>query len=339
MGPRCPVLPLLLAASAAAGGTVGPRLEGKPGQLGSADSAPTPPHSPPPGGPGGGRGREVSASAPPASGGGRSEQVYSVYWDAVEPDCVQLRNCKNAPVDVTRFRLLGNNWTQTSANIGPGHGFPHLLANGSAVHGGVPQNADLPRILAGLRATVEAWLPDPNWAGNAIIDFEAYTPSWQLLESNYKTFSRNLVRQAHPKWGSAQVDAAASSAFEEKCNELFVGALQTARAARPKAYFGFYDIPRSYCPDCNLSWFARVVDASSAVFPSVYLQLPSAKDGLPPSLLSTIRNETFANFNRTVESAVSLAKGKPVYPFASMFNLVRPMTVLALQACLEAVQN
>ena len=182
-------------------------------------------------------------------------------------------------------------------------------------------------------------LPDPNWAGNAIIDFEAYTPSWQLLESNYKTFSRNLVRQAHPHWGSAQVDAAASSAFEEKCNELFVGALQTARAARPKAYFGFYDIPRSYCPDCNLSWFARVVDASSAVFPSVYLQLPTAKDGLPPSLLSTIRNETFANFNRTVESAVSLAKGKPVYPFASMFNLVRPMTVLALQACLEAVQN
>ena len=38
-------------------------------------------------------------------------------------------------------------------------------------------------------------------------------------------------------------------------------------------------------------------------------------------------NPTFANFNRTVESAVSLAKGKPVYPFASMFNLVRPMTV------------
>ena len=83
--------------------------------------------------------------------------MYSVYWDAVEPDCVQLRNCKDAPVDVTRFRLLGNNWTQTSANIGPGHGFPLLLANGSAVHGGVPQNADLSRILAGLRATVEAW--------------------------------------------------------------------------------------------------------------------------------------------------------------------------------------
>ena len=135
MGPRF-VLPLLLAVSAAAGGTAEHRLEGQPGQFGSADSVPTPPpHSPPL----------------------RSEQVYSVYWDAVEPDCVQLRNCKNAPVDVTRFRLLGNNWTQTSANIGPGHGFPLLLANGSAVHGGVPQNADLPRILAGLRATVEAW--------------------------------------------------------------------------------------------------------------------------------------------------------------------------------------
>jgi hypothetical protein len=179
-------------------------------------------------------------------------------------------DCSNTPVDVTKWGLRGTNWTQTAANqwdpahhAGGPNAFPRLLSNGTAVYGGVPQAADIPKLMALLKAEIAAWIPDRDWAGNAVFDFEAYVPSWDLLEPNYRTYSCALVKHAHPGWNATQVDAEAKASFESATTELFVQALETAKAVRPNAYWGFYDIPRAYCPHCNYSsWFGPVVDAS-----------------------------------------------------------------------------
>ena len=34
--------------------------------------------------------------------------------------------------------------------------------------------------LAELRATLPSWLPDPDWSGNAVLDFEAWSTVWEL---------------------------------------------------------------------------------------------------------------------------------------------------------------
>ena len=148
-------------------------------------------------------------------------------------------------------------------HAGGPNAFPRLLSNGTAVYGGVPQAADIPKLMALLKAEIAAWIPDRDWAGNAVFDFEAYVPSWDLLEPNYRTYSCALVKHAHPGWNATQVDAEAKASFESAATELFVQALETAKAVRPNAYWGYYDIPRAYCPHCNYSsWFGPVVDAS-----------------------------------------------------------------------------
>ena len=54
------------------------------------------------------------AAAPPPPR--RAGELYSVYWDAVQADCVMNSDCSNTPVDVTKWGLRGTNWTQTAAN-------------------------------------------------------------------------------------------------------------------------------------------------------------------------------------------------------------------------------
>ena len=37
----------------------------------------------------------------------RAGELYSVYWDAVQADCVMNSDCSNTPVDVTKWGLRG----------------------------------------------------------------------------------------------------------------------------------------------------------------------------------------------------------------------------------------
>jgi hyaluronoglucosaminidase len=274
----------------------------------------------------------------------RQGELYSVFWDAVQPDCVYDKDCSNTPVDVTKYSLKGTNWTQTAANRwdaadhsgGPGV-FPQLLNNGTALFGGVPQAADIPKLMAQLKVEVEAWIPDPDWSGNAVFDFEAYVPAWDLAEPPYRDYSLALVRKAHPAWNASHAVAVAKREFEGAATKMFVTALETAKSVRPKAYWGFYDMPRAYCPHCNYSeWFGAVVDASTAVYPSCYLQLPTKQDSppegnVPADMQAVIREMTLVNFNTTILETVKLAKrtggNKPVYPFVSMFNLHASWTI------------
>eukprot|EP01052_Picozoa_sp_SAG31_P033161 SAG31_NODE_3713_length_3957_cov_3.801452_3_plen_136_part_00 len=107
--------------------------------------------------------------------GRRGAAVYEIFWDAGQPDCVEGRNCSNTrdAVDVTRYGLRGTNWTQTASNPergDPGGTFPVILANGTAVHGGVPQAGNLSSHLTALRGSIEAWIPDKHWAVRYIPD-------------------------------------------------------------------------------------------------------------------------------------------------------------------------
>ena len=67
---------------------------------------------------------------------------------------------------------------------------------------------------------------------------------------------------------------------------------------------------------------AAVRDASTALYPDIYLHLPSASEA-PDS----VRQQELAHVNATVSLAVEMARrvtsrpAPPVYPFASVFNL------------------
>ena len=116
-----------------------------------------------------------------------------------------------------------------------------ILDNGTAVNGGVPQAANLPVHLAELEKTVVKWIPDPQWDGNAVLDFEAWTTVWELNTGSgdwhsvrYQNYSIHLVQKEHPEWPKEQIVAEAKKEFESAATEFFVETLNTCKKLRPK---------------------------------------------------------------------------------------------------------
>ncbi|KAG8225937.1 hypothetical protein J437_LFUL005974 [Ladona fulva] len=155
-------------------------------------------------------------------------------------------------------------------------------------NGGVPQRGDLSLHLKTFREELEQMIPDPNFSGVAVIDFEFWRPAWRqnwgsLL--NYRELSRQIEKKKHPFWSKEQIEAEARRKFEFSARKFMEETLKLARRLRPKGRWGYYAFP--YChnftpknpaPTCapetmsdndQLSW---LYDASSAIFPSIYLE-------------------------------------------------------------------
>ena len=119
--------------------------------------------------------------------------------------------------------------------------FPRLR-DGAPHNGGVPQAANLSAHLANLRATVPRWIPDPEWDGLAVFDFEEWTNVWELMIAPtagggwhsvaYQNYSVELERRAHPGWSEAQLRAAAKLSFESAATDFLVQTLRLCRARR-----------------------------------------------------------------------------------------------------------
>ena len=180
--------------------------------------------------------------------------------------------------------------------------FPHYNGD-TPVNGGIPQRGNITLHVALLEAGIARWLPDPDYDGNAVFDFEDWTPVWgqntgggSWHSRKYQDESVAMVRAEHPTWTDAQVRAAAEAAFEAAAIDWFATSLETGRRLRPRAKWGFYGLPQGKWGGCDFALFpakradgcgyanaalgpklradndklARVWAASSGLFPSVY---------------------------------------------------------------------
>ncbi|XP_071443471.1 hyaluronidase-like isoform X2 [Hetaerina americana] len=155
-------------------------------------------------------------------------------------------------------------------------------------NGGLPQLGDLTLHLKTFRAELEKMIPDPLFSGVAVIDFEFWRPVWRenwgsLLP--YRELSRKLMQNKHPYWSKDQVEREARQKFEVSARKFMEDTLKLARRLRPNGRWGYYAFP--YCfnftprnpgPECSpetkidndrIMW---LYDASSAIFPSIYLE-------------------------------------------------------------------
>ncbi len=173
---------------------------------------------------------------------------YQVYWNVGESD--------PTAVDLRDFLIFSANFTQTGNGCSnPGckswsQGlFPTISASGEMVNGGVPQNANLTAHLEALRKTVVSWIPDPDWSGNAVLDFEAWTTVWELNTDSgdwhsirYTNYSLYLEKLKHPDWNDSEIEAAAKKAFQGAATTFFVETLKTLSGLRPKVLLSSYCI-------------------------------------------------------------------------------------------------
>jgi hypothetical protein len=99
---------------------------------------------------------------------------YNLYWNVGGGNFTNL--------DVQEYGFAPGSMTQTgngcsTPNCHPwSQGlWPSISDTAHPINGGVPQNASLDAHVANLKQTVVDWIPDPEWDGNAVFDFEAWS--------------------------------------------------------------------------------------------------------------------------------------------------------------------
>ena len=184
----------------------------------------------------------VTAVIPP------SNPRYFAYCNFPCPSCVKPES----------FGIQSCSGTRTGGNTVPQGVFPYV-DGANVINGGVPQAANLTLHLETIRDTVDTILPNTNYSGNGVLDFENWTPNWDENNSPddswhgivYQLMSLNIVRIAHPTWNDTQIAAAARHDFQTAAINFFVQTLKLLKELRPKAKWGFYGLPLNiYASGC-----------------------------------------------------------------------------------------
>ena len=210
---------------------------------------------------------------------------YTAVWNCATIICVD----KGVPLfNVTKFDILQNfNDSRMGKYITlfPRIGKMPVINNGEYINGGIPQLGDLVAHVGNATLDIQRLIPDENYDGLAVLDFESWRP---LFEHNfdslsvYQKASVDLVKQLYPNWTDNSLILATAKAQWDSAAQLFMeSALMVGRQLRPLALWGYYEFPRCYGDiadlQCNsgsqesndqLMW---LYEASAALYPSLYL--------------------------------------------------------------------
>ncbi|CAK9303247.1 unnamed protein product [Gordionus sp. m RMFG-2023] len=159
----------------------------------------------------------------------------------------------------------------------------HLLE----INHGIPQIGNLDNHLSLFRKSVENIIPDPNYDGLAVIDFEEYQPSLKVTEGKfrdvYKQKSYEYALQRFPgRENDPELKEISENLFNSAARLFFESTLKLGIQMRPNAKWGYYGFPYCYrielgILDCSERMSTMnnenmwLYEASTALFPSIYL--------------------------------------------------------------------
>lgn len=169
--------------------------------------------------------------------------------------------------------------------------YPRVDDDGDEVNGGIPQRADLEAHLTKAKEDIISFIPDPNFQGLAVIDWEPWHPLWDRMSWGrfvvYQDLSIRKVSKEHPDWTHDQVVAKAKSEYESTARGFMSFTLALAKILRPKASWGLYLYPDCYnynrtggdkstlsCNNKTLHYNDEIqwlFDKCTGLYPSIYL--------------------------------------------------------------------
>ena len=187
-------------------------------------------------------------------------------------------------------------------------------------HGGVPQACDWPAHLTKLREDIARSIPDPNWDGYAVLDYETWEPVWDLLRNELmKEESRRLVRERFPQVSAEEVERRAKEEFEAAAIDFLVRTVEACKQERPNAKWGFYGYPYPHQEPYRASHYQPLWDSVTAMYPSIYVTHFGLPAGAYPSNPSQRLVSSYMNDIRTkVGLARTIMGNRPVMPFIWM---------------------
>ncbi|XP_072043620.1 hyaluronidase-1-like [Amphiura filiformis] len=167
--------------------------------------------------------------------------------------------------------------------------YPAYEANGKGEivkkNAGLPQLTNLTQHLEKVAIDIIAAIPDPDFTGLAVIDWEKWFPQWDFpgsIMDLYRGPSIRLVHERHPDWDDTTVELVAKLEYEQSAKALMEGTLLLGKRLRRKGQWGFYHHPYCYnkhgsAKGCKpevqqlnnyIPWLFR---QTTAYYPSIYI--------------------------------------------------------------------
>ncbi|CAH2098513.1 unnamed protein product [Euphydryas editha] len=237
------------------------------------------------------------------------KRPFRVYWNVPTFQC----KSKKVPFDnlYEKYGIIQNDGDKYKGEkitiLYNPESFPAILKNETSGeyrfrNGGVPQEGNLDEHLQSFRKIMEEAIPDPNFDGIGIIDFEDWRPIFRQNFGKmviYKDFSYEIERKLHSWWPKKWIQAEATYRFETAARQFMQTALSLANQMRPKASWGYYGFPYCFNKACSpvvlaeddLSYWMWA--ESSALYPSVY-----SNRNLTTSQLSSLVRSLVREANR-----------------------------------------
>uniref|UniRef100_A0A915NM47 Hyaluronidase n=1 Tax=Meloidogyne floridensis TaxID=298350 RepID=A0A915NM47_9BILA len=114
------------------------------------------------------------------------------------------------------------------------------------INGGLPQNINLNDHLEKAKNDILKAIPDPDFSGPAIIDYEKWRPEWSLnwaARRIYQLESTKDVLERFPGISEKSATEIGRELFNKRARKFTVETIRLGRKLRPKALWGFYDTP------------------------------------------------------------------------------------------------
>ncbi|XP_078696188.1 hyaluronidase-1-like isoform X1 [Branchiostoma floridae x Branchiostoma belcheri] len=263
------------------------------------------------------------------------DRPFNIVWNVPSRVCA---NKFGVEISLDGYEIVynpGHEWNGTYVTIFYARDlglYPSIHEHtGEETNWGLPQKADLQDHLAKATDDVYRLIPDADYRGLGVIDWEFWRPLWRRnwgSKNIYRARSEELVRQKLPYASGAEVTSQARDEFEGSARVWMGETLNLVKSLRPGGFWGFYLFPECYnfpninrlqedpSYDCRkrvksdndeLQW---LWEGSSALYPSIYLSnvlktLPSSEQYIRGRVAETFR--------------VMLARQSsdiPVYPYA-----------------------
>ncbi|XP_023244120.1 hyaluronidase 1-like [Centruroides sculpturatus] len=263
---------------------------------------------------------------------------FNVYWNAPSIMCSE-----NFGVNVTRWLSAANVLVNRGerfngdkivlfyeSQLGK---YPYIHPIFGDVNGGLLRNADFSEHAKASRESIEKVIPNRNFRGIAVIDWESWRPIWEtnwLDMTVYRNKSIELEKEKHPGWKLRDVRRMAKTSWEKYAKKWMLNTLKLAQSMRPHARWCYYNFPdcyhgvgenRSFPYLCSvgtrksnnkLSW---LWDQSSAICPSIYVRKYHVEEH------DTLRRSWWT-YSRLRE-AMRVSRNAPIY---SYINYIFPGT-------------
>ncbi|XP_044278868.1 hyaluronidase-4-like [Varanus komodoensis] len=165
--------------------------------------------------------------------------------------------------------------------------YPWYTSQEIPVNGGLPQNFSLQTHLEKAGQDINYYIPDKDFTGLAVIDWEHWRPQWDRnwnRKNIYRRQSRRLISKMQENVTANVIEHLAKLSFEQCAKAFMKETIELGIKSRPKGLWGYYLYPDCHnynfhdqnytgsCPESEvlrnneLSW---LWNSSKALYPSI----------------------------------------------------------------------